>query len=1534
MRPGRSLSRVLGVGAVFALASTAGLALHVDLPPFRRVIVARVDGALASTFAGRIVIERLERITATGAEGIDARVEDPDGRTVVRVTGVRARLARVALVRSLAFGGDLVVDLPDVSAQTAEVSLDAADDGALRLARAFALRAHSPGPATAGSPGRTVRVELPRVRIGRIHVGGTPRGAPRIDAGLEDVQATIDVEGGHVAVDVAHAALSARDLPGVVTAKGELDAHFAQPSPRGGDRAVRVSWQGAIGGVATTAGGSYDGGQVDAVLDAPRIEPERARALWPAWPAAEPAAAHLEAHGIWPLLGLRATVSVGRGALVVDGPVRLDDGLRASLRLDATSVDAHALSPAAPASDLDATGQAMIVARSGGVTGAELLLATAGGRLGAARVPAATLVAQLALDPAAAAPTSGRATLEVHEPGLPARLSLRLAPRGSSLEATFDAAADAPRLESAPRLAAFSARGRAGATAHGTVDLGTGRLDARVDVTASDLSAGAWRVHDAALTARASGTLRAPSLDADAQAGDVQIGALRLTAARARGGLELGDGATLRHVHLAADDGAHGLTADASLVRVTAGALRIDDAVVRGLGGPLRASLRASPGVVRVQARARGMELERIARLAGVRQPASGRLSLDVDAELRKTAVRGHVFVDLSAGSFATVHDTEAHLEAMLDGRRASGRLTARVGDLASIDAQTTGLTVGGTEPLAWSSWRRAWGTVDVGAHLDLARLAAQLPPQALPLAPVAGALDVHARVERESASDATPEVEVTAETTGLSLEGPGRSPWQLQGVNASARVRVDGQTGRTALDARVTDVKGALATLTATSNGVPYGRLFGGDRIADVLEATPFQAKVELPERDADAWPRALAPSGVHGAVNASVDFNGSLRQPSVDVAASVRRGRLDARLLAMSLDADLAGHYDGSRGDATLKVATPKAHVVDADVGVDVHAADLLAAAAGHGGPLPWRASMHARLTDFPLQRIGAVDDRQVRARATGEIAIERLHDDARASVALTLGDVQVGDVACRSAAARATLDGHALDATLRVDQADGYAEAHARAGAHWGAELVPALDASQPLTFSLVARAFRAELLEPFVAGVLAQIGGRVDADAKVTIDPRAGTVQPAGTIALRQGLFEVAAAGGEFHDASARLVLTPDGVVRLEDASARGLSGRLLAAATARIDAHGLSGLRADLEVPSREPLPLVLEGVNAGMVDGRIAIAADRAAAGAGLDVHVDLPTLHVQLPLSATHQVQALGPIEGVRIGVQRGTDFVPQSLDGDEDDSSDAAAAGRRAPLTVAVTLGRDVQVRRDDDLQVQLEGAPTFVLADTVRASGQIRILRGTILIQGKPFTIESGTVTFVGDDPSNPQVRLTATWTAPDETRIYADFVGPLKTGKVTLRSEPSLSKNAILALILFGTTDAMAPSGAAGTQQATNAAGAAGGAAGAAATQPINRALGGVNRMLDGFGLAGGISTKIDTSQATPRPEVELQIARDISLQVAWVLGVPPPGTNPDTTLFTISWHFLRKWSLQTTVGDAGTSILDLVWQHRY
>jgi hypothetical protein len=45
-------------------------------------------------------------------------------------------------------------------------------------------------------------------------------------------------------------------------------------------------------------------------------------------------------------------------------------------------------------------------------------------------------------------------------------------------------------------------------------------------------------------------------------------------------------------------------------------------------------------------------------------------------------------------------------------------------------------------------------------------------------------------------------------------------------------------------------------------------------------------------------------------------------------------------------------------------------------------------------------------------------------------------------------------------------------------------------------------------------------------------------------------------------------------------------------------------------------------------------------------------------------------------------------------------------------------------------------------------------------------------------------------------------------------------------------------------------------------------------------------------------------------------------------------MPAPGEPRDTTLLTIDWRFKPRWSLETTVGDAGSDFLDLLRRHRY
>jgi translocation and assembly module TamB len=179
------------------------------------------------------------------------------------------------------------------------------------------------------------------------------------------------------------------------------------------------------------------------------------------------------------------------------------------------------------------------------------------------------------------------------------------------------------------------------------------------------------------------------------------------------------------------------------------------------------------------------------------------------------------------------------------------------------------------------------------------------------------------------------------------------------------------------------------------------------------------------------------------------------------------------------------------------------------------------------------------------------------------------------------------------------------------------------------------------------------------------------------------------------------------------------------------------------------------------------------------------------------------------------------------------------------------------------------------------------------------------------------------FDGPDPSNPEVLLKAGWKANDGTMVFANFVGPLKTGKVTLTSDPALPQEEIVQLLLFGTPDGAQPQKNPGASPSDTAIGTVGGEA----AQPLNH-------MLNQWGL-GAVSVAVDTSQSsTPKPEVEVQVARDISVQIAVVIGQPPPGVNPDHTLLTLDWRFVNRWSLASTLGDAGTTIFDVLWRKRY
>jgi translocation and assembly module TamB len=859
------------------------------------------------------------------------------------------------------------------------------------------------------------------------------------------------------------------------------------------------------------------------------------------------------------------------------------------------------------------------------------------------------------------------------------------------------------------------------------------------------------------------------------------------------------------------------------------------------------------------------------------------------------------------------------------------------VKDIAWFDVRSAAVHIGGQGPLESGAWRKAWGDVTLSAQADLGKLAAMVPADRLPVTDVSGKLTMEGKLARDSESDDTPEILLSAATQGLVLGtksgavehrgeieiiAPPKS--RTMGVDAQLDVRVDGTTGFAEVAMRLVDKHGAIVGLDAKSAEVPYKELMASfDGAAERLAKIPFSMTVAVPDRKLEELPPWLPLPGTSGTIDGTVNVTGTANRPKVYASLRGSSLRVSGMTPGARLDADIDLSYDGEKCDLGLHVRSPEEEVLVASAHMD---AKVEGAILGQSEINAWVASAKGTLKAFPLAALGPLSDRQVDGHLSGDFSLDGLHKDARATVNLKIDDLEVGTAKFKSGFAKVSLDDKGLDASARLDHKDGFAEVKAKMGIAWGGNVSPIMDSKGTTEIVLNTKRFRLVTLLPFLQDQLSELDGNVDANARFSM---AGGGKPSmqGIVRWSDGLLQVNALGEEFHAARATISLSPDGVVRLTDTSLSGPSGRMLLAGTARFDGLALRSADASLKIEKKQAVPLDVSGTSVGRVYGDIAVKAQASPDQKIMTLAVDIPTLHVELPLTSMSSVQDLGKPKEEHFGYfSSPSRFVVLPLDGGDmpvkpKPHDDAASS----VMEVKVKFGKDVEIRRGTTLKVVLEGGPEIKVGEETVVRGQIRLKSGTLNVQGKKFDIEKGTVSFVGKDASNPEVSVTAGWTAEDGTRVYADFIGPLKTGKVTLRSEPARPKNEIVALILFGTADGSqsTPYASPAEDNATRV----GTTAGGFATEGLSKGLDQLTGM--------EITTKIDTSDsANPRPEVEMQIAKDISVQLAVVLGTPPPGTNPDTTYASIDWRFVHNWSLETTFGNLGSTIADVIWQYRY
>jgi len=494
--------------------------------------------------------------------------------------------------------------------------------------------------------------------------------------------------------------------------------------------------------------------------------------------------------------------------------------------------------------------------------------------------------------------------------------------------------------------------------------------------------------------------------------------------------------------------------------------------------------------------------------------------------------------------------------------------------------------------------------------------------------------------------------------------------------------------------------------------------------------------------------------------------------------------------------------------------------------------------------------------------------------------------------------------------------------LSASVRLDQTDGHADLGATGALAWGAELAPQIDPLRTIDVTLRAQNFRVRALKPFVPGGISELDGRIDADARVRIERGGEEGQMIGAVTLRDGVLDMAQIGERFHGVRGRVIMKPWGTLRFEDFSAAAPTGRLTASAEAVLAGLHLRSAVARVHLAGGESLPLSLDGVPLGRARGDVTARARMSPDGKRLDVDVDIPTLQDDLPQSTGHAVQSLEPDRTVRVGVHTGSDFVTLPLGPPQE----PRAPSDLLVVHATIKLGSDVEVRRAPGVRVAFGGQVVVEVSDKAHVSGRINLERGQIEIQGKMFHIDHGTVSFVGGDPADPLIIAAAYWDAPDGTRVHADFSGHVSSGKLSLRAEPTLSEDAILSLLLFGS-----PDGSFGAEtlpgQQESAGIRAASLAGGIVAQGLNKAISGLT--------SADITTRVDTSRAeSPRPELAVQVSRSVSARLGYRLGVPAPGDNPDRTELTLEWRFIRNWSLVIVIGDQGSTAVETVWRLRY
>lgn len=1548
------LGGAIALGGAFSVALVASVSVHSGTPAFRRVAATIGNAAMAGLFEGDVVVTGVESLvlgprSTVLAKGVTVTTEG--GEPVVVAEDVEATISLLRLLSSLAAGGPPVVEVPTARIRSAEVVIDVDETGVPTIARAFYPRASERRPDTSTGSAGSPSITLPSIVVAHARVRGNAI-PPSLDGDADEVNARLTIEGGVARIDLDEARLTLRSpkVPGqrppvAGLARGALAIDLATSAMSG-----HVELDGACEQIPIALRGRLDGDVVDVSVEVARVEPGAVRSAFDA-PIEVAVELEARAHGKLPALTLDARGRLGEARVTARGELDLREGRPFELEVDVERFDARALG-AELATDVSGTLHVDgALASSGGGPVGRFRLATREGVVADEPIPAALIEGRFAEEDVTA-------TLRATDSGV--TLTGKITARLPAERASFDLQARSSNLR-AIRRARGKIGGAASARLVGEVDLQTKTVKATVAASGERVELSPLSAQKLSANGTLEGPLGAPRLDVDVSADRIRVASggdepVEYRAATGRAQLAFTPSPTIirSSLRVTTADGGE-VSASAEGVRLANGVVDARDVRVSGLGEPLALDVRLGEPRWSVRAKSEGVDLRRVGALTGLRGlsllPEGTRATVDVDVRQEPGGASGHVDVHVATSEGVLAGGAvvaEVHARAVRGALVGSATLSAE--GVGHVEIARAELDL--PSRIDARSLERMTGVAELRGALDLSHVAAIAGP---PVERVAGMASFTARVERRDPG-ALPAVRATVRTEGLDLAlHRGGAPVALSGIDASAHLAWDGRTDDAEVAIMTWDVHGRLAHASAKAK-LPLAQFASGKKKldADAIAGIEVDLLAELPSRHIATLPPFLSVSELRGRVDGSLRVTGPLARPDVVLSGRARglRGALaSARAPSFApLDGTLEARWDGERAAITFSLderrrlgfraprssGAPRAlastaprdeerppqttpgHVRGLVILTDLRAADLLRGRSP--AELPWAASAEVEVESLAL---GALPLPHAMAGAlSGRARVRDLNRDpafeANVSVeGFGLRGTNAGKLDVTAGGRDASLFAHAS-----LAEADGSSVVQVASQSLRLKGLEVSWDDEAPTRIDYAVQNGRLALVGPLVRRTIPEIEGRVDGAGSISLDR--GTQVFEGGLAVQGARLYVAALGEEISSLEAVARFDRTGTFRIDGATGKMGAGAFRASASGRMKGLEFDSAEAVVVVP-RDAIPLSSQAVTFAEATGEVHLSATMSDDRSALLVAVDVPRAHVELPTRTAQALQPLDPDPTVAVGVRR--------RDGELDTTAVVRGRGgtgrgttssSRDILTakMAVALGDRVQLH-GRGLDVLLGGRTHVELADDLSVTGSLDLRGGTIEVHGRRFNVEHGTVTFPeGGTPDNPTIIGAAYWDAPDRTRVWVEFAGPLKTGKLTLRSEPAYTKNEILSVLLFGRPDPnMGLDDASGS----------GNAAGATAVG-TGFLAGDFNRVLSE--LDPDLDVETDTlSGNRARGKVGHSFFdRRVKVQVGYAAG--STYREPDTMYLFLNWHFVPKWSVVATAGNKGTSILDVLFQHRY